>query len=139
MNTNNTVQNTDVSSWQIGELKLEKIRTVRIEAEQTLEIFRNITEQTRLETAKIDLQTALARLAIIKGMKEEIQPQTISETTGSQPEVNSETTAEEVPDQTATDSNIENPTPAPTSEAVEAPTENKAQPTTGGNSQSQGK
>lgn len=43
------------------------------------------------------------------------------------------------PDQTATDSNIENPTPTPNSEAVEAPAENKAQPTTGGSSQSQGK
>lgn len=42
-----------------------------------------------------------------------------------------ETTAEEVPDQ--------NTTNAPTSEAVEAPTENKAQPTKGGSSQSQGK
>ena len=42
-----------------------------------------------------------------------------------------ETTAEEVPNQ--------NTTNAPTSEALEAPTENKAQPTTGGSSQSQGK
>lgn len=52
-----------------------------------------------------------------------------------------EETLEQVkaPDQTATDSNIENPTPTPNSEVIEAPAENKAQPTTGGSGQSQSK
>ena len=50
-----------------------------------------------------------------------------------------ETTAEEVPEQNTTDSNIETPTPAPASEAVEAPAENNSQPTTVGSGQSQGK
>lgn len=129
---------------------------------QLLQILINIGNQTRIELAELELDTALARLAIIKEMKEATQPQGIPETTATptefmttvkempstpaekkqepkQPETikteakapDVKTTAKEVPDQTATN--------APTSEAVEAPTENKAQPTTGGSSQSQGK
>ena len=87
--------NQEVSSWQLAELKLEQRRKERIEAEQTLEILRNITDKTRLELAKTELQTALARLAMIKEMKDGTQPQEIPETTAKTTEF--QTAAEEVP------------------------------------------
>lgn len=86
--------NQEVSSWQLAELKLEQRRKERIEAEQTLEILRNITDKTRLELAKTELQTALARLAMIKEMKNGTQPQEMPETTAKTTEF--QTAAEEV-------------------------------------------
>lgn len=62
---------------------------------QLLQILINIGNQTRIKLAELELDTALARLAIIKEMKEATQPQGIPETTATPTEFM--TTAKEMP------------------------------------------
>lgn len=104
---------------------------------QLLQILINIGNQTRVEVAQLELDTAMARLEILKTMQvmESSQLHSIIPENTYQPNqtpaTEIKTTAEEVPDQ--------NTTNAPTSEAVEAPAEHNSQPTAGGSSQNQGK
>lgn len=118
--------NKDVSSWQIAEIQLEKSRKERIELEQTLEILRNITDKTRLKLAETELQTALARLAIIKEMKEENQQQEIPSTTEKVTEL--KTTSKKEVEPTTKEKEEVTTEKAPNSQKTNSPLLSKEQP-----------